>query len=45
MRFMKGGGAQEMMEDALIMVERIYRDRWKVENFSVSQVAFPSVHG
>jgi hypothetical protein len=37
-RFMKGGGAQETMKDALVVEIRGYRD-------AVSHAAFPSMHG
>jgi hypothetical protein len=40
LRFTKGGGAQEMMKEALIVGKRRCRDCWKDENFSVSQTTF-----
>jgi hypothetical protein len=42
LRFMKGGGAQETMKDALIEEKRWYQDSRKEENFSVSHAASPS---
>jgi hypothetical protein len=40
------GKAQGMIKDALIVEKRIYRDRWKEKkNFSISQIAFPTMSG
>jgi hypothetical protein len=36
-RFTKGGGAQEVMKDALIEEKGRYQDSRKEENFSISQ--------
>jgi hypothetical protein len=44
-RFLKGGEAQETINDALTVENRGYRNRWKEENSSVSHAAFPSVCG
>jgi hypothetical protein len=44
-RFLKGGEAQETINDALTVENRGYQNRWKEENSSVSHAAFPSVCG
>jgi hypothetical protein len=44
-RFMKGGGAQVKMNDALIAEKRGYQNSRQEESFSVSHVTFPPMSG